>query len=120
MKDDRGGFAVPVDGERELLVAERMRAELGGFRVGLAVEGDQLGRIAVHDFKQRAENFVVAGDAGLVVLEHVQLDQQAGAVFEDHLAGGEARRIGVEAEALRGIGVVVEVMSVGKASGRRH
>jgi hypothetical protein len=42
VKDDRSGFAVPVDGERELLIAQRVRAQPGGVGVGLAVEGDQL------------------------------------------------------------------------------
>src|SRR5207302_7790725 len=33
------------------------------------------------------------GDARLVVFEHVNLDQQAGAVLHDHVSGGEARNV---------------------------
>ena len=85
-------------------------------RIGFLIQGDQLGRIAVEDFEQRAQDFVIAGHARLVVLEHVHLDQQAGAVFEDHLAGGEARRIAERDQALGGIGFVPEIDRVGKAT----
>ena len=109
VEDDGVVSLVMARGQRKFLVGERVRAQLRGGGIGLLIQGDQLCGVAVEDFKQRAQDFVVAGDAGLVVLEHVHLDQQAGTVFEDHLAGGEAGRIGDVGEALGGIGVVIEV-----------
>ena len=114
VEEDGRSVAGGGESEGEFGVGERVCAELGGFGIGIVVEGDELGGVAVDDLKELAQQLGVAGNAGLVVLEHVELDEQAGAVFEDRIAGGKARRVGVEAEALGGVGVVVEVDESGK------
>ena len=107
-KEEWRRLAAPPEPKWKLLVAQRMRSEARGFGIGVGVQLDQLCGVAIDDLQQRTEELVVAGDARLVVLQHMQLDEHAGAVLENHVAGREARRIVVEAEALRGIGVVVE------------
>ncbi len=113
-KRDRRGVAAPAHGKRELLIPQRMRAQLCRIVIGLLVQRDQLLRIAIHHRQQCVQNFVVARHARLVVLQHVQLDEHRGPVLQHHEAVREARRQRAERQPLRGVGLVIQVQQMRK------